>query len=261
MPEDCGCSKANASQDSLSRREFIRATGIVAAGASLAAAPIRLRQPPMVLLSPVDPDVLKVGLVIALADANYQEARKNIMALGLTLDETTGGVKFADVSGSLLGFVLSQALSPSKRMGVDIALTVDFNTGILTSVHVLTGWSLVDLLNISNVTYDHRDQTTTINGNNKNGPFSILVRPKTELYWSFPYQQAPPFLPIDLVESGWPPHAEDPNAGYWHYGNGVKAEWLMDRGEAVYRVTQVKETNVNYGDLYTQMSFAVTQGG
>ena len=70
---------------------------------------------------------------------------------------------------------------------------------------------------------------------------------------TFPYQNAPPPSPLDLVKSGWPPHAEDPSSGYWHYSNGIKADWLIEDGEAVYRILQVKEINVNYVDLFTEL--------
>lgn len=250
MPEDCGCRKHEPQQDSLTRREFIKTSGVIAASAALATMPLRLKQPPGVPLASIDEETIKLALMIAMADAMYQETDAEIQALGMKLDTSFESVKFAEAQGSLIGLVIPHLLSPSKRMGVDVALTVDVNSGLLTSVHFLIGWSLVALLNVMSVSYDHRDPLFPIS----EPPLPPqMIRPRVENHWAFPRENSPPSKDIDRVVVGWPPHAEDPAAGYWHFGGCTKAAWLMDREEAVYRCTEDKETNVAFPDLLVNM--------
>ena len=80
-----------------------------------------------------------------------------------------------------------------------------------------------------------------------------MVRPRIENHWYFPRANSPEVKDIDRIAFGWPLHAEDPASGYWHYGGCTQAAWLLDRGEAVFRCIEVKETLLTYPDLFLSM--------
>jgi hypothetical protein len=164
--------------------------------------------------------------------------------LGLSFNVTVDSALFASLQEPLAGFVLPHSQSPSRRMGADLALTVDVAQGLVTSVHFLTGWSLVDMLEVASITFDVRNPLyeESRDGRIQYDTPPALIRPRIEDYWTFPRPDSPPMTDADLVETGWPPHAEDPAAGYWHYGGCNQTGWMVEREAWVYRCVQVRET-------------------
>lgn len=239
---DCGCPEPTAQPEfSLSRREFLQVGGVAVGGALLAAAPLNLIKPPN--FGQTAPGSVEDALKIALADAMFLEMEEEVKALGMSLNQTADTVKLSGTQDSLTGFVLTHSQSPSKRMGADVALTVDVGRGIVTSVQLVVGWSLVDMLNLAHIMLDYRDSPEPLYPTRANtGAPPEMLKPRTEEYFYFPRADSPAWKPEDLVETGWTPHAEDPAAGYWHYGNSTQAGWILEKGEYVYRCNQAKET-------------------
>jgi hypothetical protein len=134
--------------------------------------------------------------------------------------------------------------SESKRFGADIALTVDLATGVLTSCQRVIGWSLVDLLVVSSNRYDVRypPYQEYPSPRDTSGAPPITIRPAFAADWTLPRPNSPKIQPEDFVETGWPPHAEDPNAGYWHFTGSSEAAWVAEQGLNVYECMQVGES-------------------
>lgn len=243
--DDCGCSGKSfptSPSNPITRREFLKAASTVAVGATLSVLPVH----PLSSLaaSPIKGEDLAAALEIAVSDALYQEAVAELQALGLTFQPAVDAVRLASIQDGLTGFVLPHRASPSRRMGADLALTVDVAPGLVTSVHFLTGWSLVEMLEMASITFDVRNPLyeESRDGRIQYDTPPALIRPRIEEYWSFPRPNSPSMTDADLVETGWPPHAEDPAAGYWHYGGCSQAGWVVEREAWVYRGVQVRET-------------------
>ncbi len=244
--DDCPCGKkpsgGDPSPNTITRREFLKAAGTVAVGATLSVFPVR---PLSVLAARVPgPEELAPAVEIAVRDAMFQEAMAELGALGLSFEIAPDLIVFASMQDTLTGFVLPHSQSPSRRMGATLTLTVDIAQGLVTSIHMLTGWSLVDVLEVASFTFDARDPLyeEARSGRIPYDTPPALLRPRREMYWSFPRPDSPPMTDADLVETGWPPHAEDPAAGYWHYGGCSQATWMVEREAWVYRGVQVRET-------------------
>jgi hypothetical protein len=153
-------------------------------------------------------------------------------------------VLFASIQDKLAGFVLPHSDSPSRRMGANLALTVDVAQGLVTSVHSLTGWSQVEMLDVASFTFDMRGPLyeEARSGRIQYDKPPALIRPRVETYWTFLRPGSPPMTDADLVETSWPPHAEDPAVDYWHYGGCSQAGWIVECEAWVYRCIQVRET-------------------
>ncbi len=251
VPNDCGCPKPNEQTESvLSRREFLQVSGVATAGVMLAALPPNLINPPNFAPAGTVEDALK----IALPDAMFLEMEEEVKALGMALNLDAASIKLSGTQDALTGFVLTHSQSPSKRMGADLALTVDVGRGLVTSVQLVVGWSEVDMLNLAHITLDYRDVPEPLYPTRANtGAPPEMLRPRSEAYFYFPRINSPAYQPEDLVESGWPPHAEDPAAGYWHYGNTAQAGWMLELGEYVYRCNEAKETQNVTEELFINL--------
>jgi len=241
VPNDCGCPEPTEPQPALTRREFLQVGGVVAGGALLTATPLNLIRPPN--FGQTTPGSIDDALKIALADAMFLEMKEEVKALGMALNLDAASIKLSGTQDALTSFVLTHSQSPSKRMGADMALTVDVGRGLVMSVQLVVGWSEVDMLNLAHITLDYRDVPEPLYPTRANaGTPPEILRPRSEAYYYFPRANSPAYQPEDLVESGWPPHAEDPAAGYWHYGNTAQAGWMLELGEYVYRCNETKET-------------------
>ncbi len=240
----------------LSRREFLQVGGVFAGAAALL--PVfsqRLLLNPIVTV-PTDEEI-EAALKIAVNDPMYLETLAALTASNFAFDASLSAVLFPSMQDKLVGWVLQQVKSESLRFGADLAFTVDLSASILTSIQTVIGWSLVDLLVVSSNCYDVRylPYEDPVSPKDQSTAPPEIIRPSIGSDWTLPRPNSPKIQPEDFVEVGWPPHAEDPNAGYWHYGGCSGTAWVTDNGASIYRCVQVGEhlanTNFIYSDLDT----------
>ncbi len=252
---DCGCPEPKEQPESaLSRREFLQVGGIFAGAAALL--PVfshRLLLNPIVTV-PTDED-LEAALKIAVNDSMYLETLAALTASNFAFDASLSAVLFPSMQDKLVGWVLRQVKSESLRFGADLVFTVDLSAGILTSIQTVIGWSLVDLLVVSSSRYDVRYSLFPEPSSSKAlSPMPLtMIQPSVGSDWSFPRPNSPKIQPEDFVEVGWPPHAEDPNAGYWHYGGCSGTAWVTDNGAYIYQCVQVGEMLANTKFIYSDL--------
>ncbi len=256
---DCGCPEPNVKPEAaLSRRQFLQVGGVFAGAAALL--PVfshRLLLNPIVTV-PTDEE-LEAALKIAVNDPMYLETLAALTASGFAFDASLPAVLFPSMQDKLVGWVLRQVKSESLRFGADLAFTVDLSASILTSIQTVIGWGLVDLLVVSSSRFDVRYPAYADPVSPKEQSIALpnMIRPAFVFDWTFPRPNSPNIQPEDFVKVGWPPHAEDPNAGYWHYGGCSGTAWVTDNGASIYQCVQVGEILANtkfiYSDLDTTM--------
>jgi hypothetical protein len=224
------------------RRVFLKALGVTAIGTVAGSLPI----PP--LLTPVSaapaappPESIEKALTIAKGAAMFQEISTDLQAYEFAFDVSFSAVHHSSANGVFVGFVLRHSRSSSRRTGADVIVTVNLSTEQLTVVQFVTGWCLVDAMQVSSTVLDIRAVPYE-----ESRPSRIhfsepprLVRPRTTQLHRLERANPRPLKPEEIVASGWPP--ERATDCYWYYQGCSSTEWIADQETLIYRCTQVAE--------------------
>lgn len=205
-------------------------------------------------------DNYKQLLIIATQDSIFQEIIVELKLFGFEFEITPRNIGFLSAQDSLIGFVLQQNVSISTRMGANMILTVDLLLNKLIAVQIIIGWSLVNILNVSSRIFDTSNQPYEEMRSNriKYSDPPKLLRSYIEQSWSFLRENSPEIQLADLIETGWPPHAELPDSGYWHFGGCGAAAWLLRKGKWVYHCTQVSEYRGVDESLLVDLNYSIS---
>ena len=230
-------------QDSaLSRRQFLKIAGVSLAGAAvtlLPTVPTSIAAFNTLQYLPIE-DIRK-ALEIAKKAPMFQEAITELEAINIRFNIVPESVSASSAQGDLVGLLLHQSSSPSRRLGADLLLTVDLSKEILNIVQYLVGWCLVKSTKLKSVIFDIRfplyEKLREDTVKYETPP--NMIRPRKEHHWSLSRPNSPPVRPEDLVEFGWPPEA--PDSHFWYFDGCTSPGWTVYREANHFRCAQAGE--------------------
>ena len=184
---------------------------------------------------------IRKALEIAKKESMFQEAVVELEALNIQFNIVPEAVSASSAQGDLVGLLLHQSSSPSRRMGADLILTVDMSKEILNIVQYLVGWCLVKSTKLKSVIFDIRFPLyeKLREDRIKYDTPPKMTRPRKEHHWSFSRPNSPPLRPEDLVEFGWPPETTDSH--FWYFDGCISPGWTVYREANHFLCAQVGE--------------------
>jgi hypothetical protein len=137
-----------ATQNSISRRKFLELLGVTTVGAIAANVTIPSS---ITSASSGDRADFAKSLAIVVESPLYRQAIDELEAKGFLFDLKKSTFQRAPKEPGLVGIVLAQTKTPSRKTGADIALTVSLREEALHAVNYVVGQSNEDSLEIARV--------------------------------------------------------------------------------------------------------------
>ena len=230
---------------SITRRQFLKIAGVTLAGVAATLLPgLPTRMAALDALQDVPIEAIHKALELARQEPMFQEAIAELDNLDIQFNIIPEAVGISSVQGDLVGLVLHQSGSPSRRMGASLILTVDLSKEVLNNVQYLLGWCLVQALKLKSVNFHIRLQPYEEARDDRVHDVTLprMIRPRIEHHWSFPRLNSPPIRLEDLVEFGWPPEtAMSHMSHYWYFDGCTSPGWTVYREAKLFRCAQVGE--------------------
>ncbi|OGO72707.1 MAG: hypothetical protein A2Z49_07670 [Chloroflexi bacterium RBG_19FT_COMBO_56_12] len=117
--------------NSISRRQFLKIAGVTLAGAAVTLLPALPTSIAAInTLQDIPIEEIRKALEIAKKESMFQEAVVELEALNIQFNIVPEAVSASSAQGDLVGLLLHQSSSPSRRMGADLILTVDMSKNL-----------------------------------------------------------------------------------------------------------------------------------
>lgn len=171
----------------------------------------------------------------------FKEALAWLQAHKLDFSVSSESATLISAVDSLIGFKLSNTVTPSPRYGGELVLTVDLTKQSLRFVQFIIGWCLLNVFDIASTIYDANQPLYEEYRSPRQQYFDPpqLIRPRREQQWSFYRPNSPKADPDEWPKAGWP--IEKAGSLRWYFGGCAQAEWAELQGVAIYRCSVVTE--------------------